>query len=137
MTRLKPFNVLTRKNVVYKENQFYKNVPIPIAESTVATSVRTRQQPLTPHELARLFHVLADPRHFASFRKLHVKPEMRSELETDCHDLWSAEFGDAFLDSKYQPERPDPADGVTQQVLASFHPDQEPHELTADAMRDK
>lgn len=110
------------------------NGRISAAGLTVANSVWTRQPPCAPHRPARLVHVLSDPRQSTPLRELHVKLEMRSDFETDHHDPWSAEFSNEFLISKYPPERHDSTDDVTQQILTSFHPDQEHNERKADAM---
>lgn len=78
---LKPFNIKTRKDIVYKAHGFDNQGPIPPSEITISTTVRMRQALCTPHELARLIHVLANPRHFPSLRKLHVKAETLAEYD--------------------------------------------------------
>lgn len=136
-SRLRNCNIRSRDDVVEKAKEFDESGPIPPSESTTGTPVRTRQPPWTQNELARLIHVLADPRRFTSFQKLHVKPENRSEIEIGRNDPWSAEFKDAFLDESYRPERPIPTDGVTQETIDSYNPAEKPHNRSADSLRSK
>jgi len=53
---------------------------------------RERQPNWSPSELARLCHVIADPRHATAVAALHQRFENRGELERGLHDPWSLEF---------------------------------------------
>lgn len=134
--RLSKVGVTTKEEVGQLAHKFDTDGQIAPAESSVASTVRTRQPTWTPHEMARLAHVLEDPRNFVAFQRLQKKPESRAEIE-ERHDPWSVEFVQSFNSDEFLPERPQPYDGVTQQLLDSFDPNDHPYERTAEALRSK
>ena len=87
-----------------------------------AEQCRGREPNFTKHDIARLCHVIVDPRHSVILRKLYNKPENRAELDAGRVDPWSREFVEMFNDPLFQPEPPIAAGGACQETIALIDP---------------
>lgn len=133
--RLAKAGVTTREEIEVLAHKWDIEGQVQDDESTTI-SARVRQAQWTPNEVVRLAHVLEDPRNFIAFRKLHQQRDTRADIE-ERHDPWSVEFVESFNSRDYVPERPDICDGVTQQMLDAYDPNDHPHERSAEALRSK
>lgn len=118
--QLENVRVKTRDEVKDLAHKFDSEGQATTAEITVATFVRMLQPTRTPHELARLAHVLEDLRHLLALQCLHKKLNPRALMEEERHDPWSAEFVQFFNSDEYLPKRPDSCNAVTRQLLDAF-----------------
>lgn len=137
LERLSSAAIKTKEEILSLANLFDSEGPLPSTGDSTSGEARARQPPWTSSELARLCHVIADPRHYTAFERLHRKPESRAELDKARHDPWSAEFQDAFNDDGFQPHQPAAVDGVTVDILNTFDPLLHPHKRTGEALRSK
>lgn len=125
--------------MLYLTKSFEEYGPQHIPTRSSSSISRPRQPTWSPYGLTRLFHVLADGRHFISLSKLHEsqKPETHLELDQPRHDPWGNEFQDVFNDNNFLPDVPGTVDGVNNDLLSSFNALFNPHMRTGDALQSK
>jgi hypothetical protein len=94
----------------------------------VVSRALNREPKWTGGESIRLISILSDPRHATSLHFLYNKPDDRSGLDVPRVDPFAEAFRLQFNDENYEPEAPDAALGITQDLLdelaekASTHP---------------
>ena len=107
------------------------------ADEAVDATAKQKAPNWTSHDSARLFHVIADPRHATAIGRLYNKIDTRAELDQARNDPWSAEFVDLFNSEDYNPVEPDGKDGVTDDTVLRFDPTEHPHKRTGMFLKER
>ncbi|KAK1861277.1 hypothetical protein I4F81_003861 [Pyropia yezoensis] len=73
------------------------------------------------NDVARLFHVVADPHHYDGLRRAN-QPLSRMELDKEQTSLWVTTLGPKFNDSAYRPAKPKLLGGLMEADLRGLDP---------------
>lgn len=80
-----------------------------------------RDPPFSANDVARLFHVVADPHHYDGLRRAN-QPLSRMELDKEQTSLWVTTLGPKFNDSAYRPAKPKLLGGIMEADLRGLDP---------------
>ncbi|KAK1866678.1 hypothetical protein I4F81_009194 [Pyropia yezoensis] len=80
-----------------------------------------RDPPFSANDVARLFHVVADPHHYDGLRWAN-QPLSRMELDKEQTSLWVTTLGPKFNDSAYRPAKPKLLGAIMEADLRGLDP---------------
>lgn len=93
----------------------------PSVPAQAPTSGAGKEPPFSANDVARLFHVVSDPRHRTALERAN-RLLSRAELEKEPTGLWTSALAPAYNATSYCPTTPNLIDGIMDVDLRGMNP---------------